>query len=288
MQERNRADRTDDERELKKRRFFIKKNGGVRFDWIRRFHYWWLGGRSVTRSIFRITAAWQGILLIGGALVACYLMAAFYTQSGEFIIRVDHSGEKRLVISDTEDFTEELITLTGTAIDKADNISIFDIDPRVMKMDGDHNGMDYVAYTFYVKNIGYDPIMYTYNLTIQRATKGVEEAVWVLLYHNGQQVVYAKESQSNEPEIQQSTYEFPFIEDARKPELYSYDESTGVYTLTAEPFASSRIVEVAERPDLQPGEVDKFTVVIWLEGEDPECVNEILGGTIEMMMKLRY
>jgi len=288
MRRRNRADRTDDERELKKRRFFIKKNGGVRFDWLRRFHYWWLGGRSITRSIFRITAAWQGIVLIGGALLACYLMAAFYTQSGEFIIRVDHPGEKRLVISDTEDFAEELITLKGTAIDQADNISIFDIDPEVMEIDGDHNGMDYVAYTFYVKNIGLDPIIYTYNLSIQRATKGVEEAIWVLLYHNGQQVVYAKESKSGAPEIQQSTYEFPFTEDAAKPERYSYDESKGVHTLTAEPFASSRIVEVAERPGLEPGEVDKFTVVIWLEGEDPECVNDILGGTIEMMMKLRY
>ena len=37
-----------------------------------------------------------------------------------------------------------------------------------------------------------------------------------------------------------------------------------------------------------PGEVDKYTVVIWLEGEDPECVNDILGGTIEMMFKFKY
>ncbi len=288
MQGRNRTNRSDDEWELKKRGFFIKKNGGVRFDWLRRFHYWWLGGRSITRSIFRITAAWQGVVLIGGFLVACYLMAAFYTQSGEFIIRVDHAGEKKLVISDTEDFSQELITLNGTAIDQADNISIFDIDPEVMEIDGDHNGIDYVAYTFYVKNIGLDPITYTYNLSIQRATKGVEEATWVLMYHNGQQQIFAKENKSGEPESQQATYEFPFMEDAKKPELYSYQEESGIHTLTTEAFASSRIVEVAERPDLQPEEVDKFTVVIWLEGEDPECINDILGGTIEMMMKIRY
>lgn len=288
MRRRNRTDRPDDEREIKKRRFFIKKNGRVRFDWLRRFHYWWLGGRSITRSIFRITAAWQGILLIGGLLVAFYLMAAFYTQSGEFIIRVDHAGEKKLVISDTEDFSEELITLNGTAIDDANNISIFDIDPEVTEIDGDHNGQDYVAYTFYVKNIGHDPITYTYNLSIQRATKDVDHAVWVLLYHNGQQQIFAKENASGEPETQSGRYEYPFMEDAKMPEQYSYDEQSGVYTLTTEPFASSRIVELAERPRLQAGEVDKFTVVIWLEGEDPECVNDILGGTIEMMMKLRY
>lgn len=288
MRRRNRADRPDDERKVKKRRFFIKKNGRVRFDWLRRFHYWWLGGRSITRSIFRITAAWQGILLIGTLLLACYLMAAFYTQSGEFIIRVDHAGEKKLVISNTVDFSEELITLNGTAIDDANNISIFDIDPEVMEIDGDHNGPDYVAYTFYVKNIGHDPITYTYNLSIQRATKDVDHAVWVLMYHNGQQQIFAKENAEGEPEKQSGSYEYPFMEDAKNPEQYSYDELSGTYTLTTEPFASSRIVEMAERPRLQPDEVDKFTVVIWLEGEDPECVNDILGGTVEMMMKLRY
>lgn len=280
--------RPEDERENKKRAFFIKKNGHLRFDWLKRLRYWWLGGRSITRSIFRITAAWQGILLIGGLLLACYLMAAFYTQSGEFIIRVDHGGEKKLVISDTMDFSQELITLNGTAINNADNISIFDIDPRVMEIDGDHNGIDYVAYTFYVKNISYDPITYSYNLSIQRATRNVDEAVWVLLCHNGEQMIFAREGKDGEPEMQRGNYEYPFVENAGKPEQYAYDEAAGIYTLTAEPFASARIVEMAERPELQPEEVDKFTVVIWLEGEDPECVNDILGGTVEMMMKLRY
>lgn len=221
-------------------------------------------------------------------MLAFYIMAAFYTQSGEFIIRVDHPGEKSLVISDTMDFSQELITLNGTAINNADNISIFDINPEVMEIDGDHNGPDYIAYTFYVKNIGHNPITYTYNLSIQRSTKGMDEAAWVLLYHNGQQQILAKESKAGGAEIQQGNYEYPFKEDAKKPEQYSYDEETGIYTLTTEIFASSKIVEMAERPEIQPEEVDKFTVVIWLEGEDPECVNDILGGTIEMMMKLRY
>ncbi len=221
-------------------------------------------------------------------MLFCYIMAAFYTQSGEFIIRVDHSGEKRLVISDTTDFSEELISLNGTAIPDADNISIFNIDTQVAEIDGDHNGPDYVAYTFYVKNISYDPITYTYTLSIQHSTKGIDEATWVLLYHNGQQQILAKESRSGGSESQSSEYEFPFREDAGNAEQYSYNEETGIYTLTAKPFTSSKIVTTAEREELQPQEYDKFTVVIWLEGEDPECVNDILGGSIEMMMKLRY
>jgi hypothetical protein len=38
------------------------------------------------------------------------------------------------------------------------------------------------------------------------------------------------------------------------------------------------------RSDFQVGEVDRYTVVIWLEGEDPECVNEIMGGEAKFSM----
>ena len=203
MQKRNKKDRTQNDRGIK-RSFFVKKNGGMRFEWMARFRYWWLGGKSIARSIFRVVAAWQGVCLISGVLIVCYIMASFYTQAGEFVIRVDHPGEKRLVLSDTPDFPEELLTLTGTAIIEADNISIFDIDSQVAEIDGDHNGQDYVAYTFYVKNVGFDPITYNYSLSIRRATKGIEYASWVLFYQNGEQQILAAESKAGGAESQSS------------------------------------------------------------------------------------
>lgn len=287
MQKRNKNDRTQNDRGIK-RSFFVKKNGGMRFEWMARFHYWWLGGRSVARSIFRVVAAWQGVCLISGALIVGYVMASFYTQSGEFVIRVDHAGEKRLVLSDTPDFPEELLTLTGTAIIEADNISIFDIDSQVAEIDGDHNGQDYVAYTFYVKNVGFDPITYNYSLNIRRATKGIEYASWVLFYQNGEQQILAAESSAGGAEAQNSEWEFPFQETALDPGQYTYNEKTGMHTLTTHPFESDKIVTSGVREAIEPQEIDKYTVVIWLEGEDPECVNDILGGSIEMLMKFRY
>ncbi len=260
----------------------------MRFKWLKKFHYWWLGGRSIARSIFRVAAAKQAVAILGGALIVAYVLAAFYTEAGEFVIRVDHPGEKQLVLSDTTDFSEELIVLNGTAIDEADNISIYDIDTQVAKVDGEHNGRNYIAYTYYVKNISPDPVTYDYTLSIRRATKGIEEATWVLLYHNGKQQVFAKEGRDKKAEKQISEYQFPFEEDALKAEQYAYDEQMERFVLTTTPFATSKIVATAERAMLQPEEVDKYTVVIWLEGEDPQCVNDILGGTIEMMMKIRY
>ena len=295
MRKRDKRDRPDSEwkditdKDIK-RSIFVKGKGskGLRFEWLERFHYWWLGARSITRSLFRVVAAKQTIAIISSILFTLYVFAAFYTHAGEFVIKVEHPGEKKLILSDTPDFPEELITLNGKAIPNADNISIFDVAPDVVEVDGEHNGIDYVAYTFYVKNISLMPITYDYTLHIKRATKGIEEAAWVMLYHNGQQHIFAKESKSGGAESQHAEFEFPFKDMAGDIGQYSYDEKTGIYTLTAKPFASSNVVSTNQRPEIQPQEIDKFSVVIWLEGEDPECVNDILGGTIEMMMKFRY
>lgn len=288
MQKRDGTNGTEKDRKRIGGFFWWWKQKGIRIDWLERFRYWWLGGRSITRSIFRMVAAWQGVGLISGALLIAYVMAAFYTQSGEFVIRVDHPGEKKLLLSDTTDFSQELITLSGTAINDTDNISIFDIDREVAQIDGDHNGPNYVAYTFYVKNVGYDPITYNYNLTIRRATKGIEKATWVMLYQNGEQEILAAESSAGGPESQSSDWEFPFMEAARDPGQYTYDEKAGLYTLTTKSFEASNLVRSGTREGIEAQEIDKYTVVIWLEGEDPECINDILGGSIEMMMKLRY
>ena len=260
----------------------------MRFDLLNRFRWWYLGGRSITRNIFRVVAAKQGIAIITSILTAGYIMAAFYTNSGEFIIRVDHPGEKFLVLSETTDFSEELITLKGPAVRNADNISIFDINPNVAEVDGAHNGPNYIAYTFYVKNLNSEPITYTYSLNIEEQTEGIEHATWVMLYHNGKQQIFAKESKSGGPESQFSSWQFPFIEDALDPQQYIENKKTGKFQLMTKEFASERMVAMAQRDEIQPQEIDKFTVVIWLEGEDPECVNDILGGTIEMMMQFRY
>ena len=42
-----------------------------------------------------------------------------------------------------------------------------------------------------------------------------------------------------------------------------------------------------ERAGFKPGDIDRYTLVVWLEGDDPECVDAILGGEIKMHMEIR-
>ena len=38
--------------------------------------------------------------------------------------------------------------------------------------------------------------------------------------------------------------------------------------------------------NFKSGDLDKYTVVIWVEGDDPDCTNDLIGGRIDMHMTL--
>lgn len=273
------------EKQKSPRRSFLS-----RFDWLNRFRHWWLGGVSIRRSLFRVKAAWQTLGILVAILVIGYIMAAIYTQSGEFIISLDRNmADDGFILSETTDFSEHLITLYGTAVTGANNISIFDIDRNVMNVDGDHNGIDYVAYTFYIKNNTEEVHDYQYQLMIRDKDKGVENAAWVMLFKEGEQGTYAMIGADGEPESQSSVSEFPFMEYASQEMLDAQTEDTGdMHQLTTIPFEAKDMVCSGLREDIEPGEYDKYTAVIWVEGEDPECVDDIIGGYIELTMKFTY
>lgn len=279
-----------------------------RFDWLNRFHHWWLGGTSLTRSLFRVAAAWQTVAILVGIITVGYIMAAFYTQSGEFVVSLNRTlADDGFLISETPDFSEKLITLHGTAVVGANNISIFDLSTDVMDVDGDHNGLNYVAYTWYVKNESEKPKDYHYTVQLKGFTNGMEKAAWIMFFMNGKQTIYAMPRDDGTPERQFADSPFPFMDyandnvkqtklskadrgylTAEKMEELNVSGPEGVYQLEAVPFESMDSVCSGIREQIEAGGVDKYTAVIWVEGEDPECVDDIIGGTIELAVRYTY
>lgn len=292
-----------------------KKDGKIRqtlisrFDLLNRFKHWYMGGVSLFRSLFRVHAAKQTMFLIGGALTICYIMAAFYTQSGEFVVKIDREmARDGFYLSEIPNFDERLITLYAPAKTDATNVNIYDIQSNVMDVDGEHHGIDYFAYTFYVKNLTGETKDYRYTLFIRHQTKGIERASWIMVFHNGEQQIYAQPAADGGAEVQYSDYDFPFLEYAKYPEeqqtLISGSELnkipqdavdrlglkglSSVYQLNTVPFESSKTVCSGLRKDFEHDGMDKFTVVIWVEGEDPECLDDIIGGELELAMTFTY
>ena len=36
--------------------------------------------------------------------------------------------------------------------------------------------------------------------------------------------------------------------------------------------------------DFKPLDLDRYTIVVWLEGDDPDCTDPLIGGELKMHM----
>ena len=52
-------------------------------------------------------------------------------------------------------------------------------------------------------------------------------------------------------------------------------------------FFSDKEVAVEQRAGFAPNDVDKFTIVVFVEGDDPDCLDEIIGGEMKMHMDIK-
>lgn len=281
----------------------------TRFDLYNRFKHWWLGGVGVRHSVFRVKGAMQTLLVLLVVVSVGYAMAAFYTNSGEFVISIDKKmAREGFVLSENNEYSEKLITLHGDIIDSVNNIDIADIDRNVMNQDGSHNGKSYLAYTFYLKNESGKATDYHYNLRLKKSTKGAEKAMWVMVFVNDKMNLYAMKNSDGNPERIYSLSEFAFMEFTDNPDIYQKklsDDDKGyltdeilstlettdinsIYQLEAIPFVAKDAICTGIREEIDNEEVDKYTIVIWFEGNDPDCIDDIIGGNIELAMSFTY
>ena len=53
-------------------------------------------------------------------------------------------------------------------------------------------------------------------------------------------------------------------------------------------FLSDDVITQGRVDNFAPGDISKITVVIWIEGDDPDCNDDILGGQlrVDMLMEI--
>ena len=213
---------------------------------------------GIKRKYSKVKIIVSIILLL---LALTFIILGLIYKGGKFTITLDKrlSQESGIVIYDDYEIKESKRKLEARNIDFMDNISIDWIPKNIdNEKDGAHNGENYIAYTFYIENEGTENINYWYTVKIDDVIKNVDEAARVMIFLNGNKKVYAKiNSYTNEPEKD------------------------------TEPFFDKTTAVLEQRKDFKPGNIDKFTIVIWLEGDDPDCIDNILGGEIKMHMEIR-
>jgi hypothetical protein len=178
---------------------------------------------------------------------------------GKFTVTIDKNFTKKsgMVIFENIKDQQPKLQLDVKETGLMDNISIDWLPKDINKeADGTHNGDNYIAYSFYVQNRGSENLSFWYKIPIYNIIKHVDDAVRVMIYRNDERTVYAKLGKDGKPEKGTT------------------------------PFYSDDTVALKEITGLAPGETDKFTIVVWLEGDDPDCVDSIVGGEMKLNMEI--
>ena len=207
--------------------------------------------RKLIKRIIKVS-----LLLLLVIISVIYLVLYVAYQSGRFTVSLDKnlSNQKNVYLSEIGNVNDKTRHLAAETVNYMDNISIKwlpeDIDTEA---DGSHNGDNYIAYSFYVVNGGNESVHYWFEIDVDDSIKRVDEAIRVMVYRNGKPIVYAKENEK---------------------------------TKEAEPgtkkFVSDSVAVLEQRKNFKPKSKDRYTVVVWIEGDDPECKNDLLGGEIKM------
>ena len=235
-------------------------------------------------------------------LTAFFLMSLVTKMRGHFTINVGNElFREGFTISDTETFDNPTSYLYSIPVEGALDSTIVDLPDDADFVDGSHNGLDYFAYTFYIRNEGESTVGYDYEILINSESQNLSEAAWLMLFKDGEMTFYAKAAADGSveaiPAFDDNTKGFrtrPFYEAAESPEeqyqvIETDDDNPNTYyRIVPISFESDTVITSGTVPDVEPMEVHKYTVVIWLEGNDPDCTNDLIGGHmgVEINFKL--
>lgn len=208
---------------------------------------------------------WKKIRPILLTVVLCsvfflIIMAITSNKNGNLTIYIDRaSATKSLSISESNTLKDPKGKVYGPSITKSWDLEEDELDekyPDLYLKDGDNSGDRFIAYTFYLFNSGIETLDYSMSFNIDSVSKNLDEAIRVRLYVNNELTTYAKKSPiSNEAE-------------------------NGTVA-----FASDSLVVSQTVTNFEKGAVTKYTIVMWIEADDNECTNELIGGSITMSMK---
>ena len=199
------------------------------------------------------------ILLLLLLLILYFVMGIVY-NNGNFSITLDKNLylDNGIIIYDDFQYKVYRTELLAKAPETFNSIKEIWLPEEIKDYEGgSHNGDSYLVYTFYIENTGDEIASYTREVIIDDVIKNVDAAIRVRIYKNGEYLTYAK--LSSEGEVEPNTV--PFIDD--------------------------KIIMSEDVTNFKPNDIDKYTIVLWIEGEDPDCTDNILGGEFKVRMNFK-
>ena len=241
----------------------------------------------------------RGLWALGAALAALlgalFLYSLIPQMQGHFTINMsDGLFKEGFLLSETADFAHPTTNLFCDPAQDVPCISISHIPADIDENEGQSNE-NYFAYTFFLRNEGESVVDYVWDLFINSESKDLSKACWVMIFQDGKMRFYAEPGADGREEAlpafgdnSRGYLGAPMINSSRYPgkqyDLISTRGNLEYYRVIPEKFHSETQVAAELREDIAPGDVHKYTIVIWLEGDDPDCTQELVGGHMGLQM----
>ena len=233
---------------------------------------------------------WFRILTMSVATVLVVMLIFFsagwlFKDQTSFSISIgDDDSSKLISLSESKDFSSPTVRLNAGGLGSVTNIDGLTIPETFESEGGSHNGSNYIAYTFYLKNVGNETIDVRSDLDITSVLKGADEAIRIKVYRNGIDTTYAKLNKNGKAVYNTTPFLWNGANALVAEESEEAEDSTAqTEQSTEKPIKEGQVFSVVEE-NLKPNDTIKYTFVVWLEGNDPECGNDIKGGNVKMSL----
>ncbi len=255
-------------------------------------------GLYFDKSRFLLWLRWfghgRGLLALLGALALLMTVLFLYSTvtqyQGHFTINMsDGLFKEGFVLADNVKFKNATTNLFCQAAEGVPCISMSQIPVNVDEIDGQHNE-NYFAYTFYVRNEGESTVDYDWYVRLNSESLDLSKATWVMIFEDGEMQFYAEPNADGKTEVIPSEEDErnwfylnpPLMQFCKDPEaqyeLIKEVDDRAYYRAIPLDFESEDIIARGRMKDVEPMEAHKYTVVIWLEGDDPDCTDDMIGG----------
>lgn len=245
----------------------------------------------------------KGLWALLGALAALLgvllLMSTVTELRGHFTINVsDGMFREGFSLSENAAFDAPTMRLFAEPAVDVPAFSFTDIHEDVNDVDGQYQKAQYFAYTYYIRNEGESTVDYTWQLALNAESQDVSKALWVMVFEDDVMKFYAEPradgTQEALPYFDDDSRGFlktPLIEHAALPsEQYQLIRQSGgryYYRLIPIAFESENVIISGTQTQVAPMDTHKYTIVVWLEGDDPDCTNDLIGGHAGLDMQFR-
>lgn len=197
------------------------------------------------------------------------VLALFLGQdAGNFVVQVEDGTVKKTVkITESIDDPVFRTRLEGSGYLNLSDTTYSMFDDKLdtfTSQGGDYidEGACVYAYTFYILNDNKEALDVEILLNYSNVTRNLDKAIRVM-------TISSHATRNNVYQV---------------PDEVSTDYGA-LYPMVT-PFLSDEEVYKEVVLGIEPEEYVKYTVLFWLEGNDPDCIDDILGGTVKFSLKI--